>query len=155
MPGSGGGRRLADAWLPRGLGGQGQALDFACTSGMRSDVLPLVADDPNIVFERYEEHKRSHLDTAATCEAQGFAFMPMVLEASGGAWSPSARRVLDLVAKGLSSNWSDEGCPSSLRFAQRISIALHRENARAVLRRMEGRPSASAAPSGWAEAVLE
>jgi hypothetical protein len=117
-------------------------------------MLELVVDNPNLVFERYEDYKRTYKNTGAACEAQGFAFVPMVVESSGGAWSPSARKLLDLVAKGLSTDWSEAGSPSSLRFAQRISVALHRENARAVSRRMDV-VSSGAAQSGWADVTLE
>ena len=38
VKGKEGERRPADVWLPRGPCGRGEALDFACTSGLRTDL---------------------------------------------------------------------------------------------------------------------
>ena len=59
----------------------------------------------------------------------------MVVEAHSGAWSPTARRVLDYLAKGIAAANGEAVEVASLRLAQRISIALHRANARAILKR--------------------
>ena len=113
-------------------------------------MLSSVAHHPNFVFERYEEHKIRYKDTGQLCEDQGFTFTPMVMEAHSGAWAPAARKVLDRVARGqATSNGSSSGA-ASLLIAQRLSIALHRENARAIIKRM-GRPVAEPiSGSGWA-----
>ena len=58
-------RRPADIWLPRGTGNKSAALDFAVTSGLRSDWWQQAADHPNHVFEQYEEYKRSYKDRPA------------------------------------------------------------------------------------------
>ena len=144
-----GDRRPADVWLPRNPQGRGEALDFACTSGLRTDILSRVVSNPNVVFELYEDYKVNYKDTGQTCEAQGFNFTPMIMEASSGAWSPTARKVLDNVARGQSAAWSTAHNITSLRIAQRMSIALHRENARAIMKRMVPQ-TASPTPSGWA-----
>ena len=143
-------RRPADVWLPRGPGGRGEALDFACSSGMRADILAQVVDNPNIVFERYEEFKRSYKNTDQVCEQQGFSFIPMILESHGGSWSSTARNILARVATGQSSAWNEDGEEASLRIAQRMSVALHRENARAVLKRTLAAETV-AGFSGWDE----
>ena len=103
---------------------------------MRSDYLQNVPDDPTRIFEQYEALKRTHNQTDQDCEAAGFDFTPMVVEAHSGAWSTTAKRVWDMIAKAQSASWNEDGDVSSLRIAQRLSIALHRENARAVLRRV-------------------
>ena len=122
-------------WLPRGPGGSGEALDFAVSSGMQAGVVREAAQAPELLFERYERLKCEHLQTAQSCSAAGFSFVPMVLEGHGGAWSPAARRMLDWLA-GRQSALSGEGRGEvSLRLAQRMSCILHRENARAILRR--------------------
>ena len=152
LPGTSGARRPADVWLPRGDDGRGEALDFACTSALRADLIERVADNPSVVFDVYENFKRSHNDTARCCEAQGFSFTPMILEAHGGGWSRSARRVLTRVAKVVSAVWREGDEATSLRIAQRISISLHRENARAVLKRV-ARPLPVTMDTGWGDAV--
>ena len=149
-----GDRRPADVWLPRGANGRGQALDFACTSGLRTDLMQRVSETPNIVFEQYENLKRSFKDTARVCEEQGFEFIPMILEAHAGAWSPVARRIIDLVAKGQTATWNEPGNTSSLRIAQRLSTALHRDYARAILRRTVN-PVSGMAVSGWDQDTVD
>ena len=61
----------------------------------------------------------------------------MVVESHSGGWSKNARRVLDHIAKHIASAWNMEEEVASLRIAQRLSVTLQRENARAVLRRLE------------------
>ena len=142
-------RRPADVWLPRTQGGPGQALDLACTSGLRSDVLGKSADGET-VFPAYEDLKKSFKNTDEECSRAGFRFVPLVIEAHGGSWSPLARGVLDKLAKAQVSAWSEGQEPASLRIAQRISCSLQRENARAVLRRLVP-PSQEPGTAGWGD----
>ena len=60
----------------------------------------------------------------------------MVIEAHGGGWGKTARQTLDDIAKHVSSSWNDAPDRVSLTLAQRLSMSLHRENARAILRRI-------------------
>ena len=78
------------------------------------------------------------------CEAQGFKFTPMVVEAHSGAWSPTARKAFEFFTQKAASMASSLVSPEilPLRFAQRMSIALRRENARAILRRTAEAPDA-------------
>lgn len=134
-------RRPADVFLPRGPGGSASALDFACTSGMRADLLHTSAIDPAAVVSAYEAFKRGFtppgdvLSTETLCHQQGLRFLPMVIEAHGGGWGKTARQTLDAVAKCVSASSTDDTEAASLRIAQRLSTTLHRENARAILRR--------------------
>ena len=147
-------RRPADVWIPRSRQGTAEALDFACTSGLRSDMLQRTSGNGNIVFEVYENAKKQHLDTESHCVANGFRFIPMVLESHGGGWSPLFRKTLDEITKIISSSSHDRNETASLRVAQRISVSLHRENARAVLRRLT--PICSVVPpAGWGSVVEE
>ena len=90
----------------------------------------------------YESHKRNYTPAGETgtteeqCAHQGFAFIPMVLEAHSGGWGRTARQVLDIIVKQLSASWCDDAETASLRIAQRLSATLHKENARAILRRL-------------------
>ena len=59
----------------------------------------------------------------------------MVLEAHRGGWSPLLRKVFDWISKQQALVTNEEQAVVSLRVAQRISCTLHRENARAILRR--------------------
>ena len=134
-------RRPADIWLPRGPHGDADALDFAITSGMRPDMLRRAVEDPSEIFEIYESFKRAHQATETTCQSQSLRFTPMVLEAHGGGWSSTVRRVVDWVARRGAASQNTDLPALSLKIAQRISCSFQRENARAVLRRM-----ASSAP---------
>ena len=129
-------RRPADVWLPKAIGASGEALDLACTSGLRTDVLARSEDEPGAVFAFYEHLKNTYKNTAQECKHAGFSFTPLILEAHGGSWSPLARSRLDKMAKLQTAAWLEGHEPPSLRIAQRISCTLQRENARAVLRRL-------------------
>ena len=59
----------------------------------------------------------------------------MVMEAHGGGWGADARAVIGSIARCVAAARSIEPAAASLEIAQRISIALHRENARAILKR--------------------
>ena len=140
-------RRPADVFLPLSPQGMPEALDFACSSGLRAEVAQRAVDNPQVVFDEYEEFKRSYQNTDQACSAQGLRFTPMIIEAHSGAWSPSARKIFDFISKSAASAANAE----SLRFAQRTSIALHRENARAISRRLmaPADPQHSCGWDGW------
>ena len=61
----GDGRRPADVFVPRWRGGTPAARDFAVTSGLRADLLATSAAEGggDTAATRYEEQKRSHLNT--------------------------------------------------------------------------------------------
>ena len=143
------GRRPADVWLPRGASGRPEALDFAVSSGMRSDLFRLSAVDPGLAFVQYERYKRNYDNTEQSCSAAGFRFVPIIFEAHGGGWSPTARGLVDWVARQLAARTQEEPGSTSLRIAQRISCALQKENARAILARV-GEPAAQQpVPADW------
>ena len=150
-----GGRRPADVWLHRGATGGEEALDFAVTSAMRGDLFRHAAEDPGRVFVEYNRHKREYKNTANACKEAGFGFTPMVMEAHGGGWSPTARGVLAWLARQVAAAALEEPAAVSLRIAQRTSCILQRENARAILRRTAAEALAPAQPSGWDTAPFE
>ena len=135
-------RRPADVYLPRGVNGSPVALDFAATSGMQSGLLRQAADEPSTVIVAYEEKKRDFRPegepdtTEALCLQQGFGFIPMVLEAHGGGMGKEFRKVVDAIAEQTAAVTGSRSEFCSLIIAQRISVALQRENARAILRRL-------------------
>ena len=138
-------RRPADVYLPRWRNGVPAAWDFAVTSGMRADLLTASAASASAATDRYEEVKRQHLGTARSCADVGVTFIPMVVEAHGGGWGREARRAFAIVAKRVADATGEQAAIVADRHAQRLSISLHRENARAVLRRLEPRAGATAA----------
>ena len=83
----------------------------------------------------YEDHKREHLQTQELCQQEGITFIPLIAEADGGGWGPQAHKVFNELAKITSST---TGEPESLvagHLLQSLGLILHRENARAILRR--------------------
>ena len=134
-------RRPADIWVPWGSSGKGEALDFAVSSGLQSNLFHPVAETPRFVFDRYEGMKR------------GFKFIPLVLEAHGGGWSPLLRATVDYIARLQAASQYEVSSMVSLKIAQCISCTLHRENARAILRRTAGPSDSSSLPSGWDESI--
>ena len=108
------------------------AFDLAATSGLRSSVVAASAADGSRAAAQYESRKRSHQNTEAQCRGQGIQFVPLVVEARGGGWGPTAMAV-----------WRKLGALHAARVGQspgqgvdQLLQALQRENARAVLRRL-------------------
>jgi len=133
-------RRPADVYVPRWRSGPPAAWDFAVTSGMRLEALGDSARDPGAVLSRYEDFKCMHLDTKVQCQGQGINFLPMVIEAVGGGWGAVARSVWTELAKSsaLATGELTTESASAIMLHQRLSMTLHRENARACLRRFGG-----------------
>ena len=97
--------------------------------------------------EAYEAYKRSFLDTAAVCRAQGIAFVPLVAESSGG-WGASAMCTFKRLARAIAIRTdSDPGRVLSANLATLCSN-IRRNNARSLLTRapedMRWRPAESA-----------
>ena len=130
-------RRPADVYIPRWQRGPPAAWDFAVTSGLRLECLSDAVQDPARIATRYEDLKCSFKDTRDACQAQGISFVPMVVEATGGGWGKSARCVWSKLAKSTSLSRGELETESTcaIHFLQRLSMVLHRENARACLRR--------------------
>ena len=129
-------RRPADIYLPRWRRGIPAALDFAVTSGLRSDLVKKSAVDGSTATVEYEAFKRTHLNTEALCRDEGVNFIPMVCEADGGGWGPAAHKVWSELAKHKSLVSGEHVSTIVSRLLQSMGFILHRENARAILRRL-------------------
>ena len=92
-------RRPADVYIPRWRQGLPLAMDFAVTSGIRQSTAQASIQDPSSAVTAYEDFKRNHLDTARLCNEEGLSFVPVVVEANGGLWGPSARKIFSELAK--------------------------------------------------------
>ena len=128
-------RRPADIYVPRWDLGGAAALDFAVTSGLRTDLLERTAADGSSCLTSYEEFKNTFLDTAAHCASEGIAFVPMVVEAHSGAWGPAASKVWLRLGKAISLLSGESTAVEALRALQNLGLTLHRETARAILLR--------------------
>jgi len=133
-------RRPADVYIPRWRSGPPAAWDFAVTSGLRDDVLLSSVMDREAVLTNYEDFKENFKSTSTQCQQSGLSFIPMIMEASGGGWGKQARRVWSELAKkhSLAAGELTSDKDSAIQTLQRLSIILHRENARAILRRSVG-----------------
>ena len=74
----------------------------------------------------------------------GFAFAPMVVEACGGSWGPSAIKILRELAKTRSILTGESQDTVQTQLFQNLGVIFHRENARAVVRRCFPSPEAEA-----------
>ena len=74
----------------------------------------------------------------------------MVMEASGGAWGPSARKVWNLIARASSRLTGEPHSQKAEEITQLLSATLQIANAQAVLRRC---PPPIDLPSGCARAA--
>ena len=131
-------RRPADVYLPRWRSGPPAALDFAITSGLKPDSLADAVHNRDRICAKYEDIKCSFKDTKAQCLSQGFSFLPMIMEATGGGWGKTARCFWSMLAKTscLASGELATESICAVHLQQRLSMILHREKARASLRRL-------------------
>ena len=128
-------RRPADVYLPRWRQGTAVAFDFAVTSGLRHSNLAASLIDGSAAAKSYEDYKEGYQDARAMCIAEGFGFIPMVIEAVGGGWGPAATKVLYELAKAKSLVTGEHKSLVLSQLHQSLGAVLHRENARSILRR--------------------
>ena len=94
-----------------------------------------MAADGSSCLKSYENFKNSFLDTATHCASEGISFIPMVVEAHSGAWGPSANKIWLKLGKAISLLSGESTAIEALRARQNLGLTLHRETARAILRR--------------------
>ena len=128
-------RRPADVYIPRWRLGNPAAFDLAATSGLRPQIVAASALDGRTAPQQYEDFKREYLDTERLCQAEGISFIPLVVEADGGGWGAEAYKVFHELAKLKSATTGELESTAALHINQSLNITLHRENARAILRR--------------------
>ena len=61
--------------------------------------------------------------------------MPMVVEAHSGAWGPATTKVSLKLGKAISLISGESASVEALRARQNLGLTIHRETARAILRR--------------------
>ena len=135
VPNAEGQRRPADVYIPRWRGGAPAALDLAVTSGLRPDMVARSAANGNAATVAYEDFKREHLNTQQLYQQEGITFIPVIAEADGGGWGPEAHKVFNELAKHTSSMTGEPKSIVANHILQSLCLTLHRENARAILRR--------------------
>ena len=147
-------RRPADCYVPSWQNGTPAAFDFAITSPHRDDIRLEASRKSGAAAEAYEVVKRQYLGTAADCQRQGFAFIPIVGEPTGG-WGPSAlcafkalERAIVAFSGGTPGDWSR-------KHRQALCVLLRQANARAIFRRDPGSIALSYAPGVAARLALE
>ena len=131
------GRRPADVFLPSWHRGAGATLDIAITSPTRRDFVVQASRTPGAAAKAYEQSKRLYLNTAADCLQQGFNFIPLVGEPSGG-WGPSAQCFFKQLARALAGQSGTETAIAFKEHRELIGVFLRRANARAMFSRDPG-----------------
>ena len=145
------GRRPADIWLADWCDGSAGAVDFAVTSGLRSDLLQTSVMDGSTALALYDDYKRRYLDTETTCSANQLCFLPFIVEAHAGGLGKTARRVCGFIARAHAASQCKDVAEQASKLLRRISTSLHRENARAILCRLPlaNAGSSHAHPAVW------
>ena len=101
--------------------------------------IPGTIQDATTTLTRYEDFKKSHLNTERLCSEDGFSFCPMIVEGAGGAWGPSASKVFSELAKTKAFVFGESSNLVLKQLYETLGIVLHRENARAVVKRLGAR----------------
>ena len=101
------------------------------------DIVVQASFKPGAAAEAYEPFKRGYLDTAADCQQQGFAFVPIVAEPSGG-WGPSAQCVFKAFARSIAALSGRTPEAELQEHRQALGVLLRQANARAIFRRDPG-----------------
>ena len=127
-------RRPADVYIPSWSQDAPAALDLAISSPQRQAALAQDFREVGQAAAAYEDVKRSHLNTAQSCAAQGLTFVPLVAEPSGG-WGPSGVTALRRLARAVELRTGEHRAAVGARFFQQLSVAVRRASARAILRR--------------------
>ena len=140
-------RRPADVYLPRWSRGSPAALDFAVTAPFKQSSLTLAAKEALAAASDYTSRKKTHLNTAESCQQLGISFLPMVVETTG-AWSADATKVLGQLAAAVAAATGRHFSTLYAELLQGAAVRVRRANARAALRR------ASQVP-GQAETAVE
>ena len=130
-------RRPADVWVAQwGLHGAA-AFDLAVTSGLRAGaVLAESARSGSAAVEAYEARKRTYLHTEQHCSAEGLQFLPLVAEACGGGWGPTAIDTWRTLGGLLAARSGDTPGAETDRLLQSLAVTLQRESSDACLCRL-------------------
>ena len=104
-------------------------------SGLRRGMVNQSAQSGASATQAYEDFKRNYLGTESACEAEGVRFIPVVVEAHGGGWGHQAHKLWNELAKRKSAITGELESTVACQLLQSLSVILHRENARAILRR--------------------
>ena len=133
---SGPGRRPADVWVGAWHLLGPAAFDLAVTSGLRQGLVARSAADGQLAAAEYETRKCAYQQTLATCTAEGLQFIPLVVEACGGGWAPTAMKTWKELATAHAARSTETAGVECGRLLQALGLTLQKENARAVLRRL-------------------
>ena len=122
-------RRPTDIYVPRRDLGGPATLEFAVTSGLRTDLLEQTVSDVLTCLSAYEHLKNSFLNTAAHCASKGIAFVRIVVEAHSKTWGPAATKVWLRLGKAVSLMSGESTAVELFRARQNLGLTLHRETA--------------------------
>ena len=136
-------RRPADVYLPSWTSGRPAALDFAVTAPQRQETLSEASQRALTAADDYVLKKKTHLNTASLCEANGVTFLPMVVE-STGAWATSSAKVLYELACAAAAKSGRDPKDVHRELLEGCSVCVRRCKAQAVLKRSSCEENAAA-----------
>jgi len=129
--------QLTCNYVPSWQHGVPAAFDFAITSPVRQDMVALTAQSCGAAAKAYEQTKKSFLNTASDCQQQGFSFIPIVGESSGGL-GPSASWVFKTIANSIANSTGRDAGAVLREHRQALGVLLRQANARAIFSRDPG-----------------
>ncbi|CAE7316738.1 unnamed protein product [Symbiodinium sp. CCMP2592] len=135
-------RRPADIFVPSYLGAP-VAFDLAVTGPQRLETLAEASRKSLAAATAYVAVKKAHLDTAATCQAQGVRFLPLVAETTG-AWEAEAAKVLTQISRAAAAREGADPAALHGELLQELCVVARSFRARAVLHRRAELAAASA-----------
>ena len=76
------------------------------------------------------------MNTNEQCSPEGIHFIPMIIEASGGAWGLNAEEVWKSIIKSTAVLSGEPISSVANELYQSLSVTLQKSNARAILKRL-------------------
>jgi hypothetical protein len=119
---------------PRGNTAPLLAWNLAGTSPHRVGITSLAVQHSGAAAEACEALKRVHLGMVADCSAQGFAFIPLVFEPSGG-WGPAAICAFKTMARAVAARTGQERNKVMTEHLQKFCVVIRKARACAVFHR--------------------
>jgi hypothetical protein len=130
-------RRPGDVYVPHWKKGLPLAMDFAVTHPLQPSASAKFADVVTSGSWAAAYSKKHKSPLAASCEAHGVMFSPMVVE-TFGSWDPEALDVLFAIGRQFATHQGlDVGYANKVLFTN-LSVTLQRQNVRAILARSMG-----------------
>ena len=135
------GARPADLFIPLwGSGGRDAALDVTVVSPFQQATLLRAAREPGFALHLHLRQKLNKYEEA--CRAQGISFHALVVETLGS-WEEGSAEIIKRLGKALARATCQDDAEVTRHLFGKLSIILQRDNASAILNRIQVHPNSS------------